>query len=241
MMLHADDLMAPGCLASLLPAASGAAFGVDLVVGRHRTFADPMEPSELHPRFAVPSIIPGSRLLRDVLAYHCPFVPFILMRKAAYVAVGGLDERWELVQDWDLWMRICRRGDVLALCAEVGWWRTHGTSPTYRRINAREHVALAEALHEVAPELPVATRERAKRLACANASLQLANDAGAGRDAPRDGEMPGTAVPAPSDPQRMLTRLNREVALRQLWLRIVGFPRAAHAGKRLAGTSPRNI
>src|SRR5262249_15239277 len=144
-----------------------------MVTGRHRTFADPASPSDLRPRWTATSLMPGALVGRTVLALHCPFVPFVLMRRAAYEVVGGLDERWELVQDWALWMRLVTVGDVLVVPDEIGWWRLHGTSVAYRELNAREHVALADRLPELVGRLPRAWHARARRVALARAAVQL--------------------------------------------------------------------
>ncbi|MDA0163869.1 glycosyltransferase [Solirubrobacter ginsenosidimutans] len=210
MMLHADDVLAPGGLAALLRAIERPeAERATLIGGRHRTFREPGEPDGgLHPYWPATSLLPGSLLVRSVLPLHCPFVPFLLMRRKAYEAVDGLDERWELVQDWELWMRLLGRGDVLFVPDEIGWWRVHPTSPRYREINAREHVELAR---RVAPRaLPVALARAAVHLDGLDADTPWLN---------------GDRLPTVDAANASLRRTLRLVSARLYALRAVGVVR----------------
>lgn len=221
MMLHADDLMAPAGLSGLLKATKDpAARRAGLIVGRHRTFEREDDPSELHPRWVLPSLIPGRRIAQDVLPYHCPFVPFTLMRKELYEAVGGLDERWELVQDWELWMRMTSRADVLFVPSETGWWRIHASGPQYQRLNAREHLALAANLERSVGALPAGRMSAARSVALARAAMHLD---GAG-SANGYGEDVG-ALPTPDEAAVTLQRMRRRIAAVQAATRAVGVPR----------------
>jgi glycosyltransferase involved in cell wall biosynthesis len=211
MMLHADDLLVPGGLAALLKAIERPeARRATMISGRHRTFSEPGVPlGSPRPFWPTASLVPGKLLVRSVLRLHCPFVPFQLMNRAAYEAIGGLDERWELVQDWELWMRMLNRGDVFFVPEEIGWWRIHPTSPRYREVNAREHVELAR-------HLPRSWQPGAMPIALARAAVHLDG---------LEAETPwlnGDTLPAVDVANAALRRMQRVVSARLYVLRAVG-------------------
>lgn len=222
MMLHADDVLAPTALPALLRAiARPEATRATLVGGRHRTFREPGRPDgRLHPYWPATTLLPGTALGRSVLRLHCPFVPFLLMRRSAYEAVGGLDERWELVQDWELWMRMGGIGDVLFVPDEIGWWRVHPTSPRYREVNAREHVELARHLPKPVGEVPEALLAQARDVALARAAVHLD-----GLDVDTTGWINGDRLPSVDAANASLRRMQRSVAARLYALRAVGVAR----------------
>jgi glycosyltransferase involved in cell wall biosynthesis len=221
LMLHADDLMAPHGLIVLLRAITRPeAAGATIISGRHRTFTDPRLPGRLQPRWAAASLVPGTLLTRTVLTLHCPFMPFVLMRRSAYEAVGGLDERWELVQDWDLWMRLSNAGDVFFVPQEIAWWRVHPTSPKYREINAREHVALSRRAPQRTRRSSPSWRVRPREVALAHAAIQLQ-----GVEADSNTWLGGDALPTISTAREVLAHMHRTVSFRLFALRAVGVVR----------------
>jgi glycosyltransferase involved in cell wall biosynthesis len=224
MMLHHDDLMAPGGLAAQLRHAVSAPEDVVLISGRHRTFDDPAAPDRPRPTVAPRAVVSGRAMRERVLALHCPFVPFLLMRRDAYEAVGGLDERWQLVQDWDLWLRLLERGDLLVHGDEVAWWRQHPTSGGYRLMNAREQVQIARALPALVPTLSPRALARARAAGLDRAALQIA-----GMDAPPAPEqldwLDGDALPEIGVARRRLRATRRRVALTQAALRLAAAAR----------------
>jgi len=221
LMLHADDLMAPSGLVALLRAIKRPeAARATIIVGSHRTFDDPGAPGRTRPRWGPASLIPGGLLARGVLALHCPFVPFVLMRRSAYETVGGLDERWEIVQDWELWMRLSAIGDVLLVREEIGWWRVHPTSAKYRELNAREHVELSRVLAHRIPGLPAGPHARARRVALARAAIQLEDVDGDPSVWLGDG-----ALPSVSAAREVLASMSRTVTVRMYALRALGVVR----------------
>ena len=226
MMVHADDLLARNGLTALLDAAANpAAVGASLVVGRHRTFQDDERPSGLHPRWILPSVISGPRLAKSVLPFHCPFVPFTLMRAELYEEVGGLDERWELVQDWELWMRLAARGDALYVPQEIGSWRLHGSSEAYMRLNAREHVELAEAVERSVGALPAVDLAEAQSVARARAAIHLGE---VGSDGAENSWLISRSLPSLREAEDSLRRTHRKTAIKQAAFRVGGFPRWLH-------------
>lgn len=210
MMLHADDMLAPGGLAALLetikePAAERAV----LVALRHRTFSDPEDPSELRPRWPFPGLLNGPLLARTVLPLHCALTPFTLMRRDAYESVGGLDTRWQLVQDWDLWLRLAQIGDVLYAPDEVAWWRIHPTSAAYQEQNATETLQLSRHVADILPAASRTVTSLARRAGRARAAVQ------------REGIEAHAAVDTTA-PTRRLQRVRLAVALTLYALRGAG-------------------
>lgn len=171
MMLHADDRLAPHALPALLRACRRQLdrASVVMISGRHRTFADDRAPGRLRPSWPLPALLRGASLRRRVLAYHCALVPFTVMRRSAYEAAGGLDDRYELVQDWDLWIRLLGGGDLYYYPGEFGWWRTHGFSDAYAAMMARETVALMAEMPRLIPDAPEAGWAWVRRLQLAKA------------------------------------------------------------------------
>ena len=154
MMLHADDRMAPTGLAAILNACRAqTATPTVMLSGKHRVFRDDTPPGPLKPRWNLPSLIGGEALRRTVLSYFCPFVPFTVMRRETYRQVGGLDLRYELVQDWDLWIRLLAHGPLAYVPQEFGHWRAHDFSPHYATVFGREHFALVSTIRDLIPGL----------------------------------------------------------------------------------------
>lgn len=155
MMLHADDALAPTGILNLLEQVRKPVDpNIVLIQGMHREFKDDNGiRSRLKPIWPVSAVISGDKLRKKVLSYFCPFVPFLLIRRSAYDAVNGLNPAYELLQDWDLWIRILGLGDLFYTAREVGWWRVHSTSDSYKRIFVREHLQLAARMGKLIPGL----------------------------------------------------------------------------------------
>lgn len=93
--------------------------------------------------------ITGDTALRDALACHNPFMhASVLMRVDALRRCGGYDERYEVAQDYELWLRLARLGtiDVLDTPACV---RREEDTPAARRKAGRQrrNVLLAKLRH----------------------------------------------------------------------------------------------
>lgn len=176
-MLHADDGLLEGALPAWFRAiAHPLAAEVGFMTGRHRMFVDSLdELGAPHPRLApVIALLPGRLLVRWALPLQCPFVHCsVLIRREAYDDVGGLDSSRELTQDWDLWIRLCRRYDVLHVPFQVAAFRSHPTSPGYQRVNMAEHVAVQQELGSD-PSLPI--RWLARRSMHARVTKVLSTD-----------------------------------------------------------------
>jgi Glycosyl transferase family 2 len=125
-MLHADDLLVPIGMKHLMdflikcpPAPIG------MVYGQHQMFTDPNAPVPPAPHWRRPARIDGPSFRRWSLAWNCPFPPFTAFRGTIFEELGGFDERFELVQDWDFWLRVTQRHDLVYLPRPFGMWRSH--------------------------------------------------------------------------------------------------------------------
>lgn len=155
MMLHADDMLTENGLVSLLAAIRRPVpRSAVLIQGRHGEFSEDAGPfTKPKPRWNVPVLLSGDELRRGPLSYFCPFVPFLLMRRETYGKIGGMELRYELIQDWDLWIRLFEHGDLYFTPDVVGNWRVHGTTEKYNRIFMREHMDLAYNMPRLVPNL----------------------------------------------------------------------------------------
>ncbi len=229
MMLHADDLMAPGGIAAILEAARrDASASAVMISGRHRTFSDEAGggPSAPKPRWPLPALISGDALRARVLPYLCCFVPFTVMRRNAYEKIGGLDARYEMVQDWDLWIRLLALGDLYYYPKDVGLWRTHGYSERWQKLFAKEHLVLSSRVGEMVPPLSVQATESALDAQLAKArhwlpdvALELLVDDAEPSAGARVSDRP---QPSGAHARQTLRRVERRVSANLYWLRFVG-------------------
>jgi GT2 family glycosyltransferase len=113
----------------------------------------------------------GLHLLHNYISAPATFV-----RRSALEAVGGYDERFRYSADYDLWLKLGRRGDPLVLDAPLATFRMAGESLSLtgfeaqfaeHAVNAREHGAghpLAVALNRGASRAIVLTYRAMQRL-----------------------------------------------------------------------------
>ncbi len=154
MMIHADDQIATQGLGRLLSICQHRQdSSIVMIAGQIRAFTDDTLPSRLRPYWPFPALIQGQALRKKVLPLICPFVPFTVMRRSAYLKIQGLNPQYELVQDWELWIRLLALGDFYYYPQEFGWWRTHEFSEKYANIFALEHSYLAYHILELIPDL----------------------------------------------------------------------------------------
>ena len=113
----------------------------------------------------------GLHLLHNYISAPATFV-----RRSALQAVGGYDERFRYSADYDMWLKLGRRGDPLVLDAPLATFRMAGESLSLTGfeaqfaehvVNAREHGAghpLAVALNRGASRAIVLTYRAMQRL-----------------------------------------------------------------------------
>jgi len=128
--LHQDDLWLPGRARSLrawiaedpeavLHLAPSAI--IDAAGRRRGTWRCPL---------GMDGLVEQGLLLERLLVQNFVGVPAPLMRKDAFLACGGLDETLWYTADWDLWLKLARRGRVRHHRAVTAAFRVHGSSLT---------------------------------------------------------------------------------------------------------------
>jgi glycosyltransferase involved in cell wall biosynthesis len=75
----------------------------------------------------------------EVLAYH-DFIPSsgIIMRRAKKEVAGGFDQHLKVVEDWDMWLRLSRLGDIAFVNSVVYSYRIHRNNISKNRQIMRE-------------------------------------------------------------------------------------------------------
>ena len=94
--------------------------------------------------------------VRLFVQHDCCVGPGAFIRRAAIQAVGGRNEHYRYVSDYDFWLRIARHGTLARIPATLASWRSHsgGASSAGRGgAMAREHVELIRE-HFGDPTLP---------------------------------------------------------------------------------------
>ena len=103
--------------------------------------------------------VPAPADLRQALFRNTTFMPSsTILRRSTFLAAGGFDAKYKIIEDWDLWLRLLRDGTVFAACLEpLLLYRIHLNSVSHNAIPA-----LAEAKQifrtYVLPTLPRSTR-----------------------------------------------------------------------------------
>lgn len=128
-MLHQDDLWLTGRTAALRRAIATAPEAVlqispaRIVDSRGRligTWRCPLEPGAA----------PAQELHGRLLVQNFVAIPAPLIRRADFLAVGGLDETLWYTADWDLYLKLAARGEVTYTPEPHTAFRVHGGSLT---------------------------------------------------------------------------------------------------------------
>jgi glycosyltransferase involved in cell wall biosynthesis len=157
--LDDDDAALPGRLERQC-AALDSAWWAPLAFGRVRVVDGEGEPRDdwnrlLDRRFAR---LGRAASYEDVLAVQAPmYTSATVVRREAFLAVGGFDPTFEAYEDLDLYLRLARLGDLLPVAGEpVTTYRLHGSNTPSSR--------LYEGALRVAEKHLPRTRGRARRL-----------------------------------------------------------------------------
>jgi GT2 family glycosyltransferase len=120
LVLGDDDVLLPGALAALSgtlhhhPHAVGAAGGGRRYFTRGTGSLGALEQPFLE-RGDYEELIGGNPF----------FAGAVLFRREAFLAIGGYEEREQVVEDWDLWLRLSRVGPFVTCPAEVIHYTVH--------------------------------------------------------------------------------------------------------------------
>jgi GT2 family glycosyltransferase len=95
--------------------------------------------------------------LRSLLVQNFVMAPATWVRRSAYEAIGGFDERFRYSMDYDAWLRLARRSDPIVLDRDLAAFRMAGESLSMTGFERQfeEHLANAREHGEGHP-LPVA-------------------------------------------------------------------------------------
>jgi glycosyltransferase involved in cell wall biosynthesis len=130
-MLHQDDLWQPGRASAM----------------RHRVLAHPEAAMHLHPAHVIDatgkrlgtwhcplpsgeSPIPQQVMLPRLLVQNFIAIPTPVISRAAFLRVGGLDERLWYSADWDLYLKLAGDGEVYYHPDTLASFRVHAGSLT---------------------------------------------------------------------------------------------------------------
>lgn len=142
LFLYADDLLYPCALEALVSAldthpAYPAAAGYST-----RTHFGEERESDGWPLYYSPTQVD---IHFEQIVNRCPICTpgQVLIRRDAFEAVGGFDERLECAEDWDLWLRLSRIHPLLLVQSVVHEWRMgiHNTSEN-RTVMDRDEAAV---------------------------------------------------------------------------------------------------
>lgn len=159
--LDADDLWLPDKLALQVPLLESRAEAV-------LVYADALMWDETAGRaegtHADRQAHPSGRILAAVLRENPIPSPTPLVRRAPLLRAGGFDETLRVCEDWDLWIRLARRGEIHCLDRPLAIYRLHGDNlhADVARMKHYQHLVLRRALAD--PALPPAIRRQRRAL-----------------------------------------------------------------------------
>lgn len=198
--LDADDLLAADAIECLLEV-SARVPGLAAITGLVSCFVNaPEEPSLIYaPLGHVPDLLPAVNVAGSATA---------LFRRDAIERVGGYDERWPALEDWDLWCRLAAAGFEWAIVPSVVLHRRLRNGSMLAAMRpAREQALRSELLR-----LHSALAKRPDRLA----RVLLAEGMRTAALALRDREQSASHAPQPPEataPVGRLARLRRSLGL----------------------------
>ena len=97
------------------------------------------------PRRTPSAQVPSGRVSRELFLSNFIITSSTLIRREAFESVGGFDVSLRLVEDYDLWMRISRRFQVIFIPERLTIYRVHGGNMT-RQGDLRDALASIQAL-----------------------------------------------------------------------------------------------
>ena len=135
--LDQDDVWEPDHLARQAKAIETAGEADVCYAGRRYLYRNPEGPG-----FSVsdPVPLPSTEKLPGCLLERCPFTPSaVSLRRSVLLEVGGFNSRHDFVEDWDLWLRLLRRGaSFVHSAAPTLKYRVHAASASYNSVPVLE-------------------------------------------------------------------------------------------------------
>jgi glycosyltransferase involved in cell wall biosynthesis len=164
MILHEDDTIYPWFLTSVLPHLANGADAVCMMTSR-----GPAEPAVPRPAPGTPSLAyPPRYFLKSSMT---PF-PGVLMRRDLALRLGGFDEAWGPIADYEFWYRLACAGRVEVVRAVGAFYRiapNQWTERIWQRMLRLTHLLRLRIAREQLPEYPRAGRWLARFFTYRNA------------------------------------------------------------------------
>jgi len=93
--------------------------------------------------------LPNKNALRDEILWRCPLShPTVIFRRREVLAAGGYREFFKRTEDYDLWLRLSRRGELDNLAHVLLYYRIHRENSTLvHALEGRRYVLAALASH----------------------------------------------------------------------------------------------
>jgi alpha-1,3-rhamnosyltransferase len=130
--LDSDDVLEPDMIRTLVATLetanpdTAAAFGDGWVID---------STGELRGRLSDTSPYRGGSVFQDMARLRFfPLIQASLIRRDAFQQAGRLDERFTLLDDWDMWLRLARRYGIVYLPAPVVRYRIHQANRSSTRL-----------------------------------------------------------------------------------------------------------
>jgi GT2 family glycosyltransferase len=161
-LLHQDDFVRPGFYDAMRR-------GIDSVPNLGAAFCDCyfVSPDGLGRRSTlIPDREPGvlSDWVRHVFVQLAIQTPAIVVRREAYEALGGYDDEFAYVPDWDMWKRIAVRSPIWYEPRPLACYQLHRSSQTSRlRRTGRNIAEIAASIERSEPLLEAGCAARVSR------------------------------------------------------------------------------
>ena len=103
--------------------------------------------------------VPPAENIREALYVNTTFLSSsVVIRRSAFLAIGGHDVNFKWVEDWETWLRLLHAGTKFAACREpLVQYRVHPQSVSHNAIPSLAEAKLVYRRH-VLPRLPASTR-----------------------------------------------------------------------------------
>jgi glycosyltransferase involved in cell wall biosynthesis len=173
MVLHEDDALYPWYLDCVLPH-----LGIETSAVCMKTSRGPAAPAARRPQ-AAPAVIdyPPRYFLKSSMT---PF-PGVLVRRSLAMRMGGFDERWGPIADYEFWYRLACAGRVKVVRAVGAFYRVapgQWTERTWTRMLGLTHLLRLRIAREQFPGQPRAARWMARFFTRGNARCYAARFGG---------------------------------------------------------------